>query len=61
MWTVLRERERETDLVVWWLLLFAVQPRPLVLKGTGTGAEASATGVLRDVLTILNSLQHNHL
>ncbi|RLN68938.1 hypothetical protein BBJ28_00025909, partial [Nothophytophthora sp. Chile5] len=32
------------------------QPSPLVLKGSGTGAAASATGVLRDVLTILNSL-----
>lgn len=32
------------------------QPNPLVLKGSGTGAAASATGVLRDVLTILNSL-----
>ncbi|KAH7484647.1 hypothetical protein KRP22_005811 [Phytophthora ramorum] len=31
-------------------------PNPLVLKGSGTGAAASATGVLRDVLTILNSL-----
>ncbi|KAG7375997.1 hypothetical protein PHYPSEUDO_014697 [Phytophthora pseudosyringae] len=31
-------------------------PNPLVLKGAGTGAAASATGVLRDVLTILNSL-----
>ncbi|KAF1331104.1 Bifunctional aspartokinase/homoserine dehydrogenase, partial [Globisporangium splendens] len=36
------------------------QPRPLVLKGTGTGATASATGVLRDVLTILNSLHGKH-
>lgn len=32
------------------------QPRPLVLKGAGTGAVASATGVLRDLLTILKSL-----
>ncbi|TMW62551.1 hypothetical protein Poli38472_005169 [Pythium oligandrum] len=32
------------------------QPRPLVLKGSGTGATASATGVLRDVLTIVRSL-----
>ncbi|KAG1697087.1 hypothetical protein DVH05_017473 [Phytophthora capsici] len=31
-------------------------PNPLVLKGSGSGAAASATGVLRDVLTILNSL-----
>ncbi|EEY61951.1 bifunctional aspartokinase/homoserine dehydrogenase, putative [Phytophthora infestans T30-4] len=31
-------------------------PNSLVLKGSGTGAAASATGVLRDVLTILNSL-----
>ncbi|CEG45402.1 aspartate kinase [Plasmopara halstedii] len=34
---------------------------PLVLKGTGTGATASATGVLRDVLTILNSLNGKNL
>jgi bifunctional aspartokinase / homoserine dehydrogenase 1 len=32
------------------------QPRPLVLKGSGTGATASATGVLRDVLTIAKSI-----
>lgn len=37
-----------------------LQPRPLVLKGSGTGASAGATGVLRDVVTILNTLNGKH-
>lgn len=41
-------------------LLDSVQPRPLVLKGSGTGASAGATGVLRDVVTILNTLNGKH-
>ncbi|CAH0481762.1 unnamed protein product [Peronospora belbahrii] len=36
-------------------------PNALVLKGSGTGAAASATGVLRDVLTILNSLNGKNI
>ncbi|TYZ58498.1 hypothetical protein PybrP1_004203 [[Pythium] brassicae (nom. inval.)] len=51
----------QDDEIAFGFATLQYQPRPLVLKGTGTGAEASATGVLRDVLTILNSLQHNHL
>ncbi|KAF4324409.1 hypothetical protein BBO99_00001633 [Phytophthora kernoviae] len=37
------------------------QPSPLVLKGAGSGAVASAIGVLRDVLTILNSLNGKNI
>ncbi|RLO07087.1 hypothetical protein DYB28_000601 [Aphanomyces astaci] len=49
-------RTQDNDIAV-GLTTTEYNARPLVLTGSGTGGSASATGVMRDILTITKSLQ----